>query len=119
MLLFSILAACSGTPEDTATEPATIDFLSPADGATVAVGDVPVSLVVDGFSLVAAKHNEGVAEGYIAFSVDGAEVLQSSEAQFTVAIDTAGEHTLRAELFYTDGDALEPAVAAEVTVTAE
>ena len=119
MLLLPLLAACSGTPDDTATEAATVDFLSPTDGAVVAVGEVPVSLVVDGFTLVAAKHSEGAPEGYIAFSVDGAEVLQSAEALFNVAIDAAGEHVLRAELRYSDGDALEPAVAAEVTVTAE
>lgn len=120
MLLFSLLFACSGEADDTAVATPTIAFLSPADGATVAVGDVAVSLVVDDFILVdVAKHGEGTPQGYISVTLDGAEVLQSSVAQFTVTVDAAGEHILGAELYYEDGDALEPPVSAEIVVIAE
>ncbi|MDP2314202.1 MAG: hypothetical protein Q8P41_14965 [Pseudomonadota bacterium] len=118
-MLLALLLACSGAKDDTGEAASSITFLSPAAGATVPAGDVSVSVVVENFVLVSpAKHNEGEAEGYIAVSVDGAEVLQTGDTQFTVTL-AAGAHTLGAELYYTDGDALDPAVSAEITVTAE
>ena len=114
-----LLLACSNTLEDTAAEAVTLAFLSPTDGETVTAGEVAVSVVVDGFTLEdPAKHSEGAPEGYLAVTVDGAEVLTTGETQFNVTLD-AGEHTLGGALFYADGDALEPSVSAEITVTAE
>lgn len=120
MLVLSLLLACSGAHDDTGAEEApTIEFLSPTDGATVPAGDVAVSVVVDDFTLESpAKHNEGAPEGYLSVTVDGAEVLTTAETQFTVTL-AAGAHTIGAELRFVDGDALEPAVSAEVSVTAE
>ncbi len=121
MFLLPLLWACSGEAvDDTAGEAPTIDFLQPTDGATVAAGDVSVSLVVDDFTLQdPAKHNEGAPEGYVAVSVDGAEVLTTGDTQFTLTLDEVGAHTLTAELRYTDGDALEPPAVAEISVTVE
>jgi hypothetical protein len=116
-LLF--LLACATEGEETAGEAVTLSFLAPTDGEAVVAGDVAVSVVVDGFTLQdPAKHNEGAPEGYLSVTVDGAEVLTTGETQFSVNL-SVGEHVLGGELFYADGDALEPPVSAEITVTAE
>ena len=128
-----LLAACGA--EDTETLPATLSFLTPTDGGTVAAGDVEVSLVVENFDLVAATakkgirflgfmptawaHNEGEPEGQIVLTLDGTEVGKLSDTTTTLSAVAAGSHTLDAELVYSDGDALEPAVTASITFTAE
>ena len=121
MLLISLLlSACTGTVDDTADAAAapTLSILSPADGEVVTAGDVAVSVIVENFALEApAKHNEGEAEGYIRVTVDGAEALTTAETQFTVTLNPTPEHTIGAELLVADGDALEPAVSAEIAVT--
>ncbi len=113
MILSLLLLACDPA-DDTDVEAPTIAFLTPDDGAVVEVGDVDFSVVVENFTLVdLAKHNEGVPEGYIGVRVDGEEVLQTGATQFTLAIGTAGDVTVEAELFYGDDEEPldEPAVA--------
>lgn len=122
MLYTLLLAACSGTTGDTAdTEAPTIEILSPAEGDTFTAGaDIAVSVVVDGFTLEApSKHNDGAPEGYLSVTVDGTEVLTTADIGFTVNIADAGAHTIGVELLYADGDPLDPAVDAEVSVTIE
>ena len=103
MLIY--LVACTGKEET--VEAPTLEWLAPADGATLAAGDTNASIVVDGMVLTdPAKHAEaGTPEGYVVVSVDGAEVLTTAEVVFTLTLD-AGEHDLNAALFYTDGDAI-------------
>ena len=112
-----LLLACD--PE-TMTDPPTITFLSPSEGDQVEVGDVPVSVVVENFTMTEPKHSdlEGLAAGYAAISLDGGDPTNIGSTTFTVAIDAAGEHTLDAELLYEDGDALEVSATATVTFTA-
>jgi hypothetical protein len=119
MSILFLLLACTGTDKDTAGEAAsTITFLDPIDGDTVPVGDVAVSVIVEGFALEApAKHNEGEPEGYITVTVDGAEALTTAATQFTVTLAAAGSHTIGAALTYADGDAI--GVSDEITITAE
>ena len=119
-MLLALLLACTGAPDDSGEGlGASVSFLSPVDGDTVTAGDVAVSIVVDGFTLHApAKHNEGEAAGYVAVSVDGAEVLTTGETQFTLPL-VAGAHTLTAELHFEDGDALEPPATATIDITVE
>lgn len=145
MARFSLLlVALAGCNEEVEYNP-TLAFLAPAEAATVAVGDVPVSIVVEDFELEAPEaahatpvplplwlrllvpaaqaHNEGTPAGYCELSLDGAVVTQLAVTQFTLTGVTAGEHTLSGELFFADGDGLEEAfsapVTASVTFTAE
>lgn len=140
LVLLALLCACSDKAEEEAAP--TLSFLTPEDGGTVAAGDVTVTLIVENFTLEepasamfrapgaafapwllpgsdAAAHNEGVAEGYCALSLDGTPVATLYTTQHELAAVGAGEHTLSAELFYSDGDAVEPPVSATITFTAE
>lgn len=120
MFILPLLLACTGAPHEETGEGVTLSFLAPEDGAVVPVGDVDVSVIVEGFTLTSpAKHNEGAPEGYILVTLDGAEVDQVGDTQFVVTLDAAGAHTIGAALRYADGDALDPAVSAEISVTAE
>lgn len=120
MLTLLTLLAC-GTTETKDTGPLpTLTFLDPIDGDTVPVGEKTVSVIVENFALVdPAKHNEGEAEGYITVRLNGTEVLQTGATQFPVTFDTAGSATLEGELFFSDGDALDPAVVTSISLTVE
>ncbi len=97
-----------------------LSFVTPREGDVVTAGDaVPVSLLVEDFGLESpAKHNEGTPEGYVLLRVDGVDAETMADTQTEVVL-AAGAHTLEAELFYLDGDPLEPAVVARVGVLAE
>jgi hypothetical protein len=125
-VLLATLAACTAggdsAADSAAPETPTITFLSPADGDTVTAGDVPFSVIVEHFALVdLAKDNEGEPEGYIGVSVDGTEVLQTSETTFDLALGTEGAVTVEAELFFSDGDGLDEAfgetISASISLT--
>lgn len=135
--LILLMAACAGKEEEAPTP--TVSFLSPEDGATVAAGAVDVTLIVENMTLEepvetaragdallwlipgrpAYAHNEGETEGYAELSLDGVVVAQLGSTQGQLTDVAAGSHTLVAELFYADGDALEPPVTATVGFTAE
>ena len=125
------LVACSGkdsgvVAEEEARTP-TIAFLSPTDGAEVAATGVPVSLQVDYFNLEdPAKHNEGVAEGYVVLSWSGGDDVgyNTDLGTTTTTIDLLlGENTLTADLRFADGDEITETFAdfvpTTITVTAE
>lgn len=124
--LVALLAGCSGTSEDSAAlaQPA-LSFLAPEDGAVLPPGPVDVSLVVDNFALVEPTKHSGAGEelsGYILLSYDdgGTTLSESTGAtQASITLNGTGTHTISAELLYADGDALEPAVSASVTVDVE
>jgi hypothetical protein len=121
-MLFVLLACTDGDKESEAGEPG-LEFLVPAEGDTVSVGSgsfaISVAVVVENFTLIsAAKHSEGVAEGYIELSLDDTVIGQIFETNFTVDLGSAGTHSLSGELFYEDGDELEPPVTASVSFTA-
>lgn len=107
MSLLLVLLACADKGHDSGTEEAEaphLEWLSPADGDTVAAGDVAGSIVVERFTLEdPAKHSEGGAGGYLSIAVDGAEMLQSGSTTFTIPLQ-AGAVALSATLFYADGD---------------
>lgn len=133
------LAACAGKDEESTEETPTVSFLAPEEGATVTAGTVDVSLVVAHMTLEdpgataaapspildwllpgrpARAHNEGEAEGYAELRLDGAAAATVYETQAQIEGVEAGEHSLEVELFYSDGDALEPPVTATVSFTA-
>lgn len=130
--VLSLLVACAATEE---VEPATLSFLTPTEGETVAAGDVDVSLVVENFALInpsaksgfrflgfyptAWAHNDDLPQGTISLILDGGAATSLTSTTTTLTGLAAGSHTLSAELLYEDGDALEPAVTATVTFTAE
>lgn len=140
MALFLVfLLAC--TKEEEVTYNPTVSFLSPAEDASVAAGDVSVSIVVDDFVLTgpadearvayppsvplwllvntAEAHNEeGMPAGYAELALDGVVVAQLSETQDTLPAVAAGEHDLTATLFFADGDDIGAEVAT-VHFTAE
>lgn len=107
MIFALTLSGCSGAKDSGSAseeEAPTVSWLSPADGDTVAAGDVACSVLIEGFTLHdPAKHNDGAPIGYISVSADGAEVLATGETTFTLPL-AAGAHTLTASLFYSDGD---------------
>lgn len=101
--MLMLLLACA---EEEAATP-TVAFLSPTDGEAVSVGDLEVTLIVEDFTLAAAKHNEGRPEGYVALSwTDGTtdHDVRLTETQGTIALGTPGAWTLTAALAFTDGD---------------
>ena len=139
-LLFALLTACAPEPVD--PNPPQLSFLSPIEASTVATGDVAVSLLVEHFTLVetessarvptsspwplralvaeARAHNEeGVPAGYVQLILDEATPIQLADTQTTFTEVTASPHTIRAELFYADGDPLEARVMATVSFNAE
>ena len=134
--------ACTDKSADDSAAPApTLSFLAPADGATVAAGTVDVTIIVENMTLEepgadearatggpllwllpggeARAHNEGTTEGYAELSLDGSVVEDMYSTQTQLADVAAGAHTLGCELYYADGDALEPPVTAEISFTAE
>lgn len=105
-MILALLFACAGSDKDSEAPAAapTIEWLVPVADSTVPEGDLSCSLIVEYFHLEEpTMHNEGMAMGYLSLSLDGAEVLQTGETTPTVSV-TAGEHTLSATLYYTDGD---------------
>lgn len=127
LALSLVLAGCSGKADDTGGVAAapSIAFLAPEDGAVLNPGPVDISLVVDGFTLVEpTKHTEDgeALSGYIVLSYDdgGTTLTESTGAtQASITLNGTGTHTIAAELVYDDGDSLDPAVTASVTVDVE
>jgi hypothetical protein len=94
-----------------------LSFLAPLDGDTLPVGTHPVSVLVEGFALVAPKHNEGVPVGFLVVRVDGEEAFLTGETTFDVALPAPGAVTLSVTLEYADGDPLDPPVEAAIVLT--
>ena len=122
MLIMLLTLACAHKDhpaEDSGAEAtATVSFLSPVEEELVVLGDNTASLLVEGFTLVDVdRHNEGTPEGFVRLSLDGVTLIESGLTQLPYTLTEAGEHTLTAELLYSDGDALEPPVSASVTIT--
>ena len=121
MLIMLVALACAHKAhhDDSAAEAtASVSFLAPLDEELVVLGDNSASLLVEGFTLVdVERHNEGTPEGFVRLSLDGVMVAESGLTQLPYTLTETGEHTLTAELFYSDGDALEPPVSASVTFT--
>lgn len=119
MLIMLVTLGCANKDyaADSASAP-TVAFLAPADGELVVLGERTASLVVEGFTLAEVeRHNEGTPEGFVRLSLDGETVIESGLTQLPYTLTDTGPHTLTAELFYSDGDALEPAVSATVAIT--
>lgn len=120
--MLALLLACE-TPVDSADgalASPSVSILSPAGDEPVAAGSVAFSAVVDNFNLVAPKHGaEGeVASGFIAVSVDGAEVDRLALTQFHVELE-AGAREVELALFYDDGDPVEPPATDTVALDVE
>lgn len=109
MTLLLALLACSATEDDTATGPS-LSWVTPSDGADISAGTADCTVAVDGFTLG--------DEGYVAYGIGaGNEAGQATTPTFTLDIP-AGEATLWAELFLTDGSELSPPVSATINVVA-
>ncbi len=128
-----------GCTKDEVAETPILEISSPAQGATVAAGDVDFSVVVEHFELVtpevarvvpfdptawlpiasAYAHGDGASQGWLSVSLDGSEVMTLGETQGTLSAVAAGAHELSIELTHEDGDPMDPAVEASVSFTAE
>ena len=125
MVLFLFLACDSGD-DSVALETPTVSFLEPADDATVPVGALQLSIVVEHFVLHdPAKHNEGEPEGFVRVewtNGTASESVDTGSTTPTIDLASAGNWTITAELYYADGDEITEqfpdSVPAEVTVTA-
>jgi len=126
------LAACT---KDEPAESPTVEILAPADGSTVA-NPVSVSFGVSEFELSettaqrvvwpvwmaavepAEAHGEHPS-GQAVLAIDGDEVATVATTQHDLEDLDAGSHTLVISLIDDHGEALEPAVSAEVAFTVE
>ena len=104
-MLLVLMLACAGKEAGEESSPApTVAWLVPQPDATVSAGDLSTALIVENLALEEPlMHNTGEPIGYLALSLDGALVLETGETNPVIAVDV-GEHTLSAQLFYTDGD---------------
>jgi hypothetical protein len=126
-MLALFFLACDKGDDSVALETPTISFLEPADDAKVAVGDLPLSMVVDHFVLHdPAKHNEGEPEGFVRLEWSNgtaSDDLDTGSTTPTIEIPSAGSWTVTAELYFADGDEITEDfpdyVPAQVTVTAK
>ncbi len=114
MLLF-FLAACEAVSDTADTDTAevaeapAVDWLAPAEGADV-LPEVDCSLVVTDFTFVdLAKHGEGEASGFLRVRVDDVDAGDFDSTTFTLSALATGAHTLSAQLYYEDGDAVQVA----------
>lgn len=122
------LSACTGgkdSGEDVPTP--TVAFVSPLDAETVGVGDLPLSIAVANFDLTdLAKHNEGEPTGYLQVDwTDGttSDSVQTGSTNPTINIPATGTWTLKADLYFSDGDQISEQfsdfVPATITVSAQ
>lgn len=126
-MVLTALLACAGAGDSTTTDTPTVAFVSPADGDTVAKGDIPLSIAVDHFLLVdPAKHNDGEPEGYLQVDwTDGTttDSVQTDSTTPTITLATAGSWTLTADLHFADGDGMDESfddfVPASITITVQ
>jgi len=99
-----------------------IAITSPPDGSQVSTLGFRLTVTVSDFTLdAAAMGGANVAgTGHIHYSLDGALVGGGMTAATTIDVTglEVGEHTVRAELVNNDHSPLDPAVYAEITVTA-
>lgn len=116
------LAACAGKPGDSAFDPdaPTLTITSPEDGASVPIGPLEVTFEVTNFPLVDPGEHTEFYDGYIIvqYTTQGYQMTETTSVLTDdINIADAGEHTISAELYTAEGDALDPAVQAAVTVT--
>lgn len=103
-MLLVLTLACAGKEAAEPSPAPTVEWLVPQPDATVSAGDLSTALIVEDLALEEPlMHNTGEPIGYLALSLDGALVLETGETNPVIAVDV-GEHTLSAQLFYTDGD---------------
>lgn len=111
MLLSFALLGCTGPADSAGTETPTVEILSPAEGESVPVGQVALSIAVNHFLLTdPAKHNEGEPEGYLHLSwTDGAtsDELDTSSTTPSISIATSGDWSITADLRFADGDGMD------------
>ena len=111
-----------------------ITITSPADGSTVAPGDVMVTVNVSNFNLVPKQGEAAVqGEGHIHYFLDvnpipttpgqpalppaGSAYATTDKTTYTFTNVAAGTHTIAVELVNNDHTPLSPPVTATVTVT--
>ena len=95
---------------------AAIAILSPADGATVEAGTVPIEVELTGAELASESSDEDA--GHVHVYVDGEVVDMPSSLDVEVELE-AGEHELEVEFVTAGHAALDPPVVDTVTVTAK
>jgi hypothetical protein len=112
-----------------------VTFLSPQDGATIAAGDIPVTLQVDNFRIVNPDHQENIAgEGHLHYYVDvgtvpfvpGNPAIPAPNIPWGEVTDTAftlpdlppGIHTLSVQLVNNDHTPVIPLAFQSVMVIA-
>ncbi len=136
ILALLVLAACQTSDGG---EAPTLTILSPAEGDTVAVGEVQVSVIVENFELFVpgtarlvpfdpttwlspaawAHGDEASTRGWISMTLDDDDASVLGATQGSLSNVMAGSHALTLQLIHEDGDPVEPAVAATVTFSAE
>lgn len=150
-VLVALVTAACGTNETPVIEPTPtpaedsptpspapepeVTISEPADGATVAAGEVRVSVDVDDFDVVDKLGEAAVeGEGHVHFYLDADEIPTtpgkpavteegtyhaSPTTSYTWSDVEEGEHTFGVQLVNNDHTPLDPPVTAEVTVTVE
>jgi hypothetical protein len=106
----------AGGSEGSGHEDATIAIASPADGATVEAGPLPIEVELEGAELASESSSE--AAGHIHVYVDGDVIDMPSTLDVEIDLQP-GEHEVEVEFVDSDHSALDPPVTDSVTVTAE
>lgn len=135
--LVALAAGCSKTPSAPTTPVApsssaaettqaaadtaapTLKLVTPADGATVAAGDVKLVVETTGIKFTMPSTTRVEGEGHVHYTLDDQPVQMSAEPEYVYKGVTSGKHTLTAELVQNDTTEFQPPVKQTITFTAK
>lgn len=102
-----------------AAEAPTLELVEPADGSTVAAGDLKVNSVVDGLKFTMPSNTNVPGEGHIHYTLDDRPFEMSITPDMVIKDVEPGQHTLEAELVQNNTQPFDPPIKQTITFTAE
>lgn len=97
----------------------TIEIVTPAEGSTVAAGDVSVSVKTTGLKFANPSNTLVAGEGHVHFTLDTKPFEMSISPEYVFKGVAPGEHKLVAELVQNDTQSFSPKVEQEITFVAK
>ncbi|HEX9092894.1 MAG TPA: hypothetical protein VF902_02825 [Coriobacteriia bacterium] len=114
-------AATSSAPapvESQSATPPTVTLVEPAEGASVASGDVRVVVETTGLKFVNPSNTVVAGEGHVHFTLDDKPFQMSTSPEYVMKAVAPGPHVLKAELVQNDTRSFDPPVKQEIGFTA-